>query len=471
MLRPNRVVEAGIRVVDGACIAAAMPVAYAARDALVGESKGWLYPLADYWPLVALALLLWQGTAWIFGVYHSSFRTKSLGSELWHITKAAAALGLSLAAMGFVLHLQQDVSRLLVGLFLAVSLALLVANRFAARALARHLRRKGRNSRIYAVVGSCDLAREVVDSVAAHPEWGMQFAGHILEDDVVREVPKSAVLGRVSQLGQVLDDNVIDEVIFAVPRERLGEVESAVYLCEEQGVSVRVCLDLFDQGLSRFTLSDLDGLPVLSHSRTPTDDLALAVKRAFDVVTSAAVLLALSPILLTTALAIKIESRGPIFFRQVRVGLNGRPFRILKFRSMHVDAEAKLDALRKLNEAKGPVFKIRDDPRVTRVGRFIRRTSIDELPQFWNVLVGEMSVVGPRPPIPSEVRQYKRWQRRRLSVRPGITCTWQVSGRSNIDFDQWMELDLKYIDNWSLWKDIEICFRTIPAVFLARGAH
>jgi lipopolysaccharide/colanic/teichoic acid biosynthesis glycosyltransferase len=171
------------------------------------------------------------------------------------------------------------------------------------------------------------------------------------------------------------------------------------------------------------------------------------------------------------SIAIRLDSPGPVFFRQRRVGMNGREFTLLKFRSMYQDAQARLDALRARNEVSGPVFKMKDDPRVTRVGRFIRRTSIDELPQFWNVLRGEMSVVGPRPPIPSEVQQYERRHLRRLSVKPGITCTWQVSGRSSIGFDRWMELDLSYIDNWSLWHDVKILARTIPAVLTGRGAH
>jgi exopolysaccharide biosynthesis polyprenyl glycosylphosphotransferase len=186
---------------------------------------------------------------------------------------------------------------------------------------------------------------------------------------------------------------------------------------------------------------------------------------------SGAILLLLAPLLAAVAVAIWLESPGPVLFRQRRVGLNGREFWLYKFRSMHRDAEARLQDLIARNEASGPVFKMRNDPRVTRVGRFIRKTSLDEFPQFWNVLRGEMSIVGPRPPLPEEVRQYKRWQRRRLSVRPGITCEWQVSGRSNVDFDRWIALDLQYIDNWSLWNDLRICARTIPAVLLARGAH
>jgi exopolysaccharide biosynthesis polyprenyl glycosylphosphotransferase len=466
----NRVIDGGARLLDIACIAAAMPVAYVVRDRLTTSTRGEMYPLAHYWPALALALLLWLAFSWLFRVYET-FRTQRILTELIRLAQALGMVALATAATVFLVRGQQDVSRLFLGLFFGFALLLLWSNRLLARSVARAARRRGMNTRIFAVVGSGELAREFVETVAAHPEWGMQFAGHVLEDDAVREVPRKLVLGRSAQLGQVLDDNVIDEVVFAVPRERLGAVEGALGLCQEQGVSVRVCLDLFEQGPSRLSLQEMEGLPILSFTRTPTDEVALAVKRGFDVVTSALALLFLSPVLLAAAAAVKLDSPGPVFFRQRRVGLNGRPFTMLKFRSMYLDAEARLESLRAHNEASGPVFKMRNDPRITKVGRFIRKTSIDELPQFINVLTGQMSIVGPRPPIPSEVRQYKRWQRRRLSVKPGITCTWQVSGRSSIDFDQWMELDLEYIDHWSLWKDIQICFKTIPAVLGSRGAH
>ena len=466
----NRAIEGALRLFDLSCLAAAMPLAYLLRSRIAGISHGEMYPLSFYAKALPLAVLLWVAASWVFRVYET-FRTQGVAAELSRIFRAMAAIMLAAAAAVFFVKGQHDFSRLFLGLFFAISFLFIAANRLALRYVARELRRRGHNTRIFAVVGSGDLARDVVETIADHPEWGLQLAGHILEDDAVRDVPRKLVLGRLSQLGQILDDNVIDEVVFAVPRERLNEIESAFYLCEEQGVSSRVCLDLFAEGRSRISLGEMEGLPMLSFTRAPTDEVALAAKRAFDLFSSALALLAFSPVLVTVAAAIKIESRGPVFFRQRRVGLNGRPFTMLKFRSMHIDAEARLESLRAHNEASGPVFKMRNDPRITRVGRLIRKTSLDELPPFFNVLIGEMSIVGPRPPIPAEVRQYKRWQRRRLSVKPGITCTWQVSGRSNIDFDQWMELDLEYIDHWSLWRDIQICFKTIPAVLSSRGAH
>jgi exopolysaccharide biosynthesis polyprenyl glycosylphosphotransferase len=203
----------------------------------------------------------------------------------------------------------------------------------------------------------------------------------------------------------------------------------------------------------------------MSFSRT-----VKALKRSFDIAASGLGLLAISPILIASAIAIKLDSRGPVFFKQARHGRGGREFRIVKFRSMVVDAEARRRELEHLNEMNGPVFKIKSDPRVTRVGRFIRATSIDELPQLFNVILGHMSLVGPRPPLPTEVAEYEPWQRRRLSVRPGITGPWQVSGRNDVDFEQWMKLDLGYIDNWSIWLDLEILLRTVPAVVMRAGA-
>jgi exopolysaccharide biosynthesis polyprenyl glycosylphosphotransferase len=281
---------------------------------------------------------------------------------------------------------------------------------------------------------------------------------------------RGPVLGRLSDLGGILEDEVLDVVIFAVPRGRLSDVQRGIQLCEEQGIEVRISLDVLRFGPGRMTVSDFDGVPMLAFSRTPSDALALAGKRAFDIVASASILLLSSVLLVGVAIAIKLDSPGPVFFRQRRVGRNGREFWMLKFRSMHVNAEAQLAALRARNEVSGPVFKMRQDPRVTRVGQLLRRTSLDEFPQFVNVLLGDMSVVGPRPPIRGEVAQYRRWQRRRLSVKPGITCLWQISGRSNVGFERWMELDLEYIDNWSLWGDVMICLKTVPAVIAARGA-
>jgi exopolysaccharide biosynthesis polyprenyl glycosylphosphotransferase len=463
----SRSVETALWLADLAALASSLPLAYLARD-WARHGVNTYYSTDRLVVLGGATLAAWGLASWLFKVY-DGYRTRPLSNELGRIARALATVALLAAAGSFVVR-RFDVPRLLLVFYFLFASLQIVAVRVLVRGAAQSIRRRGLNTRRYAVVGSGDLAQEVVRSMATHPEWGFTLAGIILEHPSARAPEGLPVLGRLDEFGDLLERQVLDKVVFAIPTARLAIVEEAARLCQEQGVAVMVCLDLLANGIGHMTLSQLDGLPALTFSTVPSDPLALAAKRVFDVVVSAAVLLLFSPVLAAVALAIKLESPGPVLFRQRRVGLNGHEFFLYKFRSMQVDAEARLAALRARNELSGPVFKMTRDPRVTRTGQFIRRASLDEFPQFWNVLRGEMSVVGPRPPLPDEVKQYQRWQRRRLSMKPGITCTWQVSGRNEIDFDQWMRLDLHYIDNWSLWQDMEICLRTVPAVLSARGA-
>jgi exopolysaccharide biosynthesis polyprenyl glycosylphosphotransferase len=251
----------------------------------------------------------------------------------------------------------------------------------------------------------------------------------------------------------------------------LDSYDDTITLCEELGIRTRVVADFFPTSTSRLSLEFLDTLPLITFSTVPDQESAILAKRLIDVLTAAVLLTLLAPLMLLTAGLIKFTSRGPVFYRQVRCGLYGRKFSLVKFRTMIEGAEDRLWEIKHLNEMDGPVFKMRNDPRVTPLGRFLRKYSIDEIPQLWNVLKGEMSIVGPRAPLSEEVRFYSIRQRRRLSVKPGITCLWQVSGRSDIDFHQWMNMDLYYIDHWSLWLDLRILLRTIPAVFTGRGAR
>jgi exopolysaccharide biosynthesis polyprenyl glycosylphosphotransferase len=463
---PESVRRDWLRLADVAILVVAFPMAFGLYVRLASHRAAWLPPLESYWPAITLALVLWVAISCAYELYASPV-AGSAKVEILGAIRALVTVAVILAAVAFLTK-AQTVPRLLAVAYLAISLVSIVGVRIAWRMAA--IATNASNARRYAVVGVGGIAREIVRSVAARPEWRMQFAGFIVPDSM-RNRSRGPVLGTLSSLGAVLEEEVLDVVIFAVPREWLGQIQRGVALCEEQGIEVRISLDALRFGPGRMTIMDLDDVPMLAFTRTPSDVAALAVKRFFDVAASAAVLVVLAPVLAAIALAIRLDSPGPVLFRQRRVGLNGRPFDMLKFRSMHQDAEKKLDSLRACNEMTGPVFKIRNDPRITRVGRFLRRTSLDEFPQFWNVFMGHMSVVGPRPPIPAEVRQYKRWQRRRLSMKPGITCLWQISGRNNVDFDRWMELDLEYIDRWSLWADLEICLRTVPAVLSTRGAH
>ncbi len=469
MLKQNaRFVDLAVRLFDLVLLTLALPVAHYAY-AMAPMARASVAPaIEDLWGAVVAVLILWIAMAGSFQVY-GAYRTRTIFGEIAGITRALALV--ALGALACLFAVDSHMPRLLVGLYFASGAGMLAMSRIAVRLTARALRRSGYNTRKFAIVGIGEAAREVAETFAKHPQWGYQLAGFILPEHRSVPAPKGKVLGTLDDLEQVLDDHVIDEVVFAVPRERLNCIESAVKRCEEQGVRVAVSLEPLHLGGGQMSVFQLSELSMLVFNRTPSDVLSLAAKRLFDVAVSGLTLLVLAPLFAAVAVAIKLESKGPVFFRQTRVGLNGRPFTILKFRSMYPDAEQRLQALQVHNEMSGPVFKMKNDPRITRVGAFIRKTSIDELPQFWNVLMGTMSVVGPRPPLPAEVRKYERWQRRRLSVRPGITCTWQVSGRNSISFERWMELDLEYIDNWSLWQDMQIFLRTIPAVLTARGAQ
>jgi exopolysaccharide biosynthesis polyprenyl glycosylphosphotransferase len=279
-------------------------------------------------------------------------------------------------------------------------------------------------------------------------------------------------LGELQDLPLILCNEIIDEVFIALPiKSQYSQIESAITTLEEQGIPVHLLSDLFPHKLARSRAWEFEGTPLLSLHSAPSVTWKTEVKRLMDILASAALLILLFPLLLVAAVLIKLDSRGPVFFIQDRVGFNKRRFRMLKFRTMLRDAEARMKEIEHLNEKSGPIFKIRNDPRITRVGRWLRKTSIDELPQLVNVLLGDMSIVGPRPlAVRDALMMEEAWQKRRFSVKPGLTCLWQVSGRSNLSFEQWMELDLKYIDAWSLGLDGLIVLRTIPAILTARGA-
>lgn len=276
------------------------------------------------------------------------------------------------------------------------------------------------------------------------------------------------VLGSLEAIERIFHEHVVDEVAICLPPSDWPIVEPVTRLCEEEGKVVRIPLDRINLTLPGGRLEDFDGTPLLSLVYGPDRAIGLALKRVLDIVLAALALVALSPVLLAVAAAIRLREGPPILFRQLRVGLHGRPFVLYKFRTMVPDAEARLTELVALNEIDGQAFKLSNDPRLTPTGRILRRTSLDELPQFWNVLRGEMSIVGPRPPLPREVAAYDLWHRRRLSMKPGITGLWQVSARREEDFDRWVELDLAYIDRWSLWLDVKIMARTIPAMLQGR---
>ncbi len=469
--RYARVVETALFVTDLAVTAAAFLLTYLLfRAAPVRLPFGPLFDLRHYlWLLLFIvpveAILLQAG-----GIYRSQ-RTASLGGELWKIARAVTLTGLALFAF-LALSKSGHISRPFISSFILLNLALLILVRVAVRGLARLARSQGHNTRTVLIVGTGPNARHLALRISEHPRWGLRLLGYVAEGDSAALADEGArpVLGTVRQIPHILREYVVDEVIVAVGRASLPDMEALFLFCEELGVNARLAVDLFPHRIARMSLEDLDGVPMLAFTTTPRDEWALAGKRALDIAGSACFMAAFSWLYLLIAAMIKATSRGPVFFRQERVGLNGRRFTFFKFRSMVADAEKRLGELAHLNEMDGPVFKIRRDPRITPVGRFLRKFSLDELPQMWNVLRGDMSLVGPRPPVPNEVAKYEPWERRRLSVRPGITCLWQVGGRNQVGFRKWMELDLEYIDNWSLGLDLKILLKTVPTVISGRGA-
>jgi exopolysaccharide biosynthesis polyprenyl glycosylphosphotransferase len=341
----------------------------------------------------------------------------------------------------------------------------------------RALPRSAQYARHVLVIGYTSQSREFVRRILAAPELGYRVHGFVLGrgvsaasfEDEDRRAP--AVLGSIDRLRSILEERTIDELILCAPfAENAEDILSTIKLGEELGIVVRVVLDPADRGYIHRMQFEYFGRDTVVTFFRQNLILQLALKRAIDVTLSAVLLVLLSPLLAVVAIVIKLTSPGPILFVQDRVGMNQRPFRLFKFRSMVADAEARKAELSGLNEMDGPVFKIRSDPRTTKIGRLLRKTSIDELPQLFNVLNGTMSLVGPRPPVPSEVEKYDWLYRRRLSIRPGITCLWQIYGRNELSFKQWMELDRVYVETWSLWLDIKILLRTVPVVLLCRGA-
>lgn len=454
-------------MVDAAGALAALAIVGAVRfsDGSVLEALRTAIPS---WQLaVAGFVALWPLSLWIHGLYRVRARL-TIRRELVDIARSVVLFAAVILSLLFLLKLP-DVSRgLLIPLFPTMG-AISFGARLALRRLLTQFRLRGRNTRFVLVLGTNAGAQRFADLLESHSDLGLRVIGHV---ETNGEDPASLtrpILGDLEAVEAILHTNVVDEVALCLPVSQWQRIDELARLCEEEGKIVRVPLYVLEHTLSAGRVEEVDGLPIYSMVTGPDRVLALAAKRALDITGSAVALLALSPVLLGIALAVRLDSAGPILFRQERVGVHGRRFRIVKFRTMVADAEERLDELRARNEIRGHAFKLTHDPRVTRVGRWLRGTSLDELPQLWNVLRGEMSLVGPRPPLAREVEGYDVWHRRRLSMKPGITGLWQVNGRHEPDFDRWVETDLEYIDSWSFWLDLRIMARTIPAMLSRQG--
>jgi len=433
-------------------------LAYSLRSSLyVEQFLGTFFPLEGhtvmpvriYLWILAIIIPTWAVLLPLFRVY--SEPTLPPLQQIGRLTKAIGLAGLVMAAA--ISFVKPDASnRFIVAFTLAINYVALLSYRVA---LAKFTRHGALDVRHVAVVGTGKAATEFARTIENHHIWGLKLVGVFSREEV----------------RALLERGGIDELILIADQERLDEFTETFVLCEELGVTARVVLNFFPHSIARMELHEFDGFPLLSFSTTPTNEALMFIRRILDIVLAAVIFVICGPLfMLPTAILIKLTSRGPILFKQIRCGLNGRQFVMYKFRSMVDNAEQFRVELEALNEMDGPVFKFSRDPRVTPFGKFIRRFSIDELPQIFNVLRGDMSLVGPRPPLPQEVARYERWQRRRLSMKPGMTCLWQISGRNEVSFEDWMKLDLTYIDNWSLLLDLKILLKTVPVVLLGRGA-
>lgn len=410
-------------------------------------------------------LLSWSITLSSMWLYQSK-RLARWEDEFWDAVKAVGFCTLILAAMILVAEWSIVPKRFLV-IFATVSFILFGLIRAYKRIFLRQLRLKGRNLRSVIIVGAGARGQKIAELINETPDIGYNFLGFV--DDIEAE----NILGKIDEFSDILVKNVIDEIIISLPiKTYYDKMESIAKAAEQQGVTVRIYSDLFNLRLARAVSGQISETPVLSLYTGPRlHGKRMMVKSVLDFIISAILLIVLSPLMILIALIIRLTSKGAAVFVQERIGLNKRPFKMFKFRTMVIDAEALQANLESQNEVDGPTFKIKNDPRITPVGKFLRKTSLDELPQLFNVLLGDLSLVGPRPLPLRDVQKFDEyWFNRRFSIKPGITCIWQISGRSETDFDKWILQDLEYIDKWSLTLDLKILLKTPKAVINGTGA-
>jgi exopolysaccharide biosynthesis polyprenyl glycosylphosphotransferase len=429
------------------------------------------HSLLDYWLALVFSIPYWCLALYANGIYQS-MRTRTYLEILWAIFKSAIVTFLLLGTFIFLFKLT-FMSRLFFLLFIGLGFLLIVLEKTAIFMSSHYVRRQGLNTRRLLVVGTGKRAVEFINKVDKHPEWGFEILGAIDDEPGrgVRRVGRLDVMGTLGEIPGIFHRDAVDEVVFVVPRSRLNALQGAIDDCETEGIVVTVAVDLFDTKLAHASVAELDGLPLLHFRTTHAKEWELLIKRLFDFTASGLGILVLSPLILVMAILIKITSKGPVFFKQNRLGLAGRRFALYKFRTMRLGAHDILSDVDDLQSMTTSEFREKKIRWITPIGRFMRKFSIDELPQLFNVFTGHMSIVGPRPTVPDEVEKYKDWQRRRFSMKPGITCLWQVNGRNNIAFEEWMKLDLEYLDNWSLWLDAKILLKTVPVVLFGIGAY
>ena len=428
------------------------------------------HPLSAYTHFIFLYVCLLPLLFVMSGVYRSW--RKSWLEQIDRITNATAKMTVLMLAITFVSGplVYSRVMLVEVGI---VTVLLMGVTRAVELLVMARLRARGLGVIRVVIVGAGEVGRTVMRNIVARPELGYRVIGFV-DDNPLKgqtDIGPFKALGPLENLAASIEQGQADEVIITLPWMYHRKIMGIVRECERRQVRARIVPDLFQMSLSQVDVDTVGGVPLVGVREVSIGRGALLLKRAMDVVGAVLSLLLGAPLLALIAVAIRMDSPGAVMFRQTRVGLGGRHFEMYKFRSMHAGAEDEREALTEYNEADGPLFKIRDDPRLTRVGRFLRRTSLDELPQLVNVLRGAMSLVGPRPPLRSEVERYKEWHKKRLEAPPGMTGLWQVSGRSSLSFDEMVLLDIYYIENWSPWLDFKILVRTVPQVLFGEGAY
>jgi len=407
---------------------------------------------------------------------------KSVNLDEMHRTKTysmifasylrVVVIGLGIIFLCIFLFKLHDISRLIIFFFGTINLITLFSVRISVYRIMKYFRAKGYNTRNVIVIAD-ESSEDFIERILENKEWAFIVKYIVSNSSFIYKKYKDLVPVHPNRidLRNLMDIDVIDEVIYCKNEINQNNLQRLIHDCEEVGVVFRMQSQLFSRSATNAHLDHFDEKPFLTFDNTPSDHFALRVKNVFSILISFMILVVWSPILALISILVKLSSKGPIFFKQKRVGLRGRTFYMYKFRTMVTNAEDLKSSLMEMNEADGPVFKIKNDPRITPIGKFLRKSGLDELPQFINVLLGDMSLVGPRPPVPDEVKQYERWQLRRLSMKPGITCTWQIKpNRNDISFDEWMKMDLQYIDNWSNKLDLVLFFKTIKTMLKGSGS-
>ncbi len=467
------------KIVDLVITSSSFIAAYFIKRNLLPESISNLSTNPNYYIILLLIIISWH-ISFKWNNLYMSYRQQSFWQFFVAILKSCFMGMVLVSIVMYLMHIK-DVSRLLMGIFFVLNICLLTLSKFIIYKILEKVRTDGFNVRNVLIIGSGKRARQVISAVEEHKATGYRVLGAFELDrsDIGKSLMggKHKVIGVITELESYLRNNIVDELIFAMSLKNVAEGDKYVALAESMGIKVRIIPDwelhylMYRPDVATIRFEEFLGVYNMALQSTPPNEGKLLIKNAFDVVSACCLVIILLPLLILIAAAIKYFSKGPVLYTQERLGMNGRKFKVYKFRTMVENADELQKELAEMNEADGPVFKIKNDPRIIpHIGSFLRRTSLDELPQLFNVIKGEMSLVGPRPPIPKEVDEYSVWHRRRLSMKPGMTCLWQIaSNRNDLNFEAWMKLDLKYIDTWSLFNDLKILVLTVKAVFTGAG--